>query len=90
MNTKGRSMAEKFDITAKVTALVLEQFEEQPSQKVLAPTTHFADLGLDWLGCTQLIMSLEEEFSIIISDQEATELVSIQAIVAYLQAHISR
>ena len=84
-------MAEKFDITAKVTALVLEQCEDlQVPQSSVLPHTQFEDLGFDWLSSMQLIMSLEEEFSVIISDEDAQQLVSIQAVVAYVQAHAGK
>ncbi len=82
-------MAEKFDIASKITALVLEQCEEQPETLVLS-TTQFADLGFDWLARMQLVMSIEEEFSLIISDEDAAQLVSIQAVVTYLQAHTTK
>ncbi len=72
------------DITAKVVALVLEQYEEEKPEKI-DPEMQLVDLGLDWLASIQLIMQIEEEFGIAISDTEAQELVSVQAIVAYLQ-----
>lgn len=72
------------DITAKVVSLVLEQYEEEKPEKI-DPEMQLVDLGLDWLASIQLIMQIEEEFGIAISDTEAQELVSVQAIVAYLQ-----
>ena len=88
---KGKKMADKFDINAKVTALVLEQCQDlQITPSTLLPHTQFEDLGFDWLSCMQLIMSLEEEFSIIISDEDAQQLVSIQTVVAYVQAHAGK
>ncbi len=82
-------MAEKYDMTAKITALVLEQFEEKPSVP-LDPATQFSDFGFDWLAHIQLIMSVEEEFGVIISDEEAEGLVSIHALVMYLQSNAGR
>ena len=82
-------MTEKYDMTAKVTALVLEQCEEKPLTP-LESATQFSDLGFDWLAHIQLIMSIEEEFGIIISDEQAEELVSIQAIVSYLQSQTQK
>ena len=82
-------MAEKYDMTAKILALVLEQCEQQPLA-LPDPTTQFTDLGFDWLAHIQLIMSIEEEFGIIISDEEAEGLVSIQAVVSYLQNQIQK
>lgn len=82
-------MNEKHDTASRVTALVLEQFDEvKPA--TIDPIVQFSDLGLDWLACIQLVMALEEEFGIVISDEDAQNLVSVQTVVSYLQTHPSR
>ena len=78
-------MTMQSDITAKVVALILEQYEEEKPEKI-DPETQLVDLGIDWLASIQLIMQIEEEFGIVISDAEAEQLVSVQAIVAYLKS----
>lgn len=78
-------MTMQSDITAKVVALILEQYEEEKPEKIDSEM-QLLDLGIDWLASIQLIMQIEEEFGIVISDAEAEQLVSVQAIVAYLQS----
>lgn len=78
-------MVEKHDLVSRVTALIAEQCEEQQSAVVaLDFQKTFDDLGFDWLSHAELVMRLEEEFSIIITDGDAQALVSPQAVVAYL------
>ncbi len=43
------------------------------------------DLGADSLDAVELIMALEEEFDISVSDEKAQELKSVQDIVSYLE-----
>jgi acyl carrier protein len=78
-------MAEKHDVLSKVTALIVEQCEEQVPSLPLDGHTPFEELGIDWLAHAELIMRLEEEFSLIISDEEAEGLVNLQAVVQYLE-----
>lgn len=77
-------MAEKHDVISKVTALIVEQCEEQVPTLPLDNRVTFEELGFDWLAHAELIMRLEEEFSLIISEEEAEGLVSFQAVVQYL------
>ncbi len=77
-------MAEKHDLISKVTTLIVEQCDEQVPTLPLGLQTSFEELGFDWLAHTELVMRLEEEFSLIISDEEAENLVNLQAIVKYL------
>lgn len=44
------------------------------------------DLGVDSLDAVEIIMNIEKEFNISISDQEAETLDSIDAIVDYLES----
>lgn len=77
-------MTQKFDIATKVTTLVKDQLEDYPSDHI-DPLMSFEELGFDWLATTGLIMDLEQEFSIIISDEDAEQFINIQSIVLYVQ-----
>jgi len=77
-------MVEKHDLVSKITNLIVEQCEEQVPALPLDGHMLFEELGFDWLAHTELVMRLEEEFSLIISDEDAEELVNLQSVIAYL------
>ena len=77
-------MAEKHDLVSKITTLIVEQCDEQVPALPLDPHVPFEELGFDWLAHTELVMRIEEEFSLIIGDEEAEGLVNLQAVIAYL------
>lgn len=81
-------MATILERIKKVTAEQLGMNEEQ-----VIPTASFIDdLGADSLDLVELIMSLEEEFSVSgkkleIPDEDAEKLTTVQAVIDYLAAH---
>ncbi len=77
-------MVEKHDLVSRVTALIGQVNEEQQMTIPADFQKTFEDLGFDWLSHAELVMRLEEEFSIIISDEDAQALVTPQMVVAYL------
>ncbi|KAK3044962.1 Acyl carrier protein, mitochondrial, partial [Coniosporium uncinatum] len=51
----------------------------------LSPTSHFSnDLGLDSLDTVEVVMAIEEEFSIEIPDKEADAIHSVDKAVEYI------
>ena len=54
----------------------------------MTPTSAFAkDLGLDSLDSVEVVMALEEEFSVEIPDAEADKISSVPEAVAYLASN---
>ena len=54
----------------------------------MTPTAKFAeDLGADSLDTVELVMELEEEFSIEVPDEAAEKLTSVSAVVEYIKAN---
>jgi len=51
----------------------------------IVPTATFKDLGADSLDLVEIVMALEEKFSIEISDEEATTLKTISDVLEYLK-----
>jgi acyl carrier protein len=54
----------------------------------VVPTASFVDdLGADSLDLVELIMSMEEEFDIDISDEDAEQIVTVKDAIAYIDSH---
>jgi acyl carrier protein len=54
----------------------------------IVPEASFVDdLGADSLDLVELIMSMEEEFDIEISDEEAEKLVTVKDVLDYIAKH---
>ena len=45
------------------------------------------DLGADSLDLVELIMSMEEEFDVEISDEDAEKIATVKDAIAYVHAH---
>ena len=71
-------------IFEQVKNALAKQFELDP--ETITPETNLIDdLGADSLDVVELIMSLEDEFGIAISDEDAAELYTVGRIVEYLE-----
>ena len=68
----------------KVRDALAAQFELDPD-KITMETNLIDDLGADSLDVVELIMNIEDEFGISISDEEAVNLSSVQKIVEFLE-----
>ena len=68
----------------KVQEALAKQFEMDP-QTITMDTNLIDDLGADSLDVVELIMELEDEFGVTISDEAAAELYTVGRIVEYLE-----
>lgn len=68
----------------KVKSVLAQQFELDP-ESITMDTNLIDDLGADSLDVVELIMSLEDEFGIAISDNDAAHLYTVGRIVDYLE-----
>lgn len=71
----------------KVQTILADQFEVS-ADSISADTNIVDDLGADSLDVVELIMSVEDEFGLQISDEDATELTTVGKIVEYIEARL--
>lgn len=72
-------------IEEKVKHIIAEQLSVEESQ-VKPEASFINDLGADSLDTVELIMALEEEFGIEISDEEAEKIQTVQAAIDFIKA----
>ena len=74
------------DTFAKVKKIIVEQLGVEEDQ--VEPTASFVeDVNADSLDLVELIMSLEEEFSLEISDDAAAKIQTVQDAIDYIHEH---
>jgi len=72
----------------KIKAIIVEQLGVDESE--VTPEAHFIDdLGADSLDTVELVMALEEEFGIEISDEEAEKIQTVGDVAKYIDEHAS-
>ena len=77
----------KDEILKKVREITSEQLGVDEAQ--VTPEAKFVDdLGADSLDTVELVMALEEEFDLEISDEDAEKLVTVQKGVDYIEDHL--
>ena len=74
-------------IEEKVIDIIVDKLGVERSE--VTPEAVFVDdLGADSLDLVELIMAMEEEFSIEISDEDAEKIQTVQDVVNYINEHM--
>uniref|UniRef100_A0A7V4A0L0 Acyl carrier protein n=1 Tax=Thermus tengchongensis TaxID=1214928 RepID=A0A7V4A0L0_9DEIN len=75
------------EIFEKVKAVIVDKLSVEP-EKVTLEARFIEDLGADSLDTVELIMGLEDEFGLEISDEDAEKIRTVKDAVAYIQSKL--
>jgi len=73
-------------VEQKVFDIIVEQLKVSP-EEVTLEASFIEDLGADSLDLVELIMAMEEEFGLEISDEDAEKIQTVQDAVDYITEH---
>jgi acyl carrier protein len=74
-------------VERRVIEIIVEQLGVS-EEEVALEASFVDDLGADSLDLVELIMALEEEFGLEISDEDAEKIQTVQDVVNYITEHV--
>jgi acyl carrier protein len=74
-------------VERRVIEIIVEQLGVS-EEEVTLEASFIEDLGADSLDLVELIMAMEEEFGIEISDEDAEKIQTVQDVVSYINEHM--
>jgi len=76
-------MAQEQEILSKVREMVASQLGKSEDE-ITMESSFIEDLGADSLDLVELIMSMEDEFGIEISDEDAESIITVQDAINFI------
>ncbi len=76
------------DVETRVREIISDQLGVAANE-VTPEASFIEDLGADSLDIVELVMALEEEYGMEISDEDAEKIRTVKDVVDYIQAHKS-
>jgi len=76
------------DLFEKVKQLIAEKLDIEDPSKITPEARFIEDLGADSLDLVELIMGLEDEFGLEISDEEAENIKTVADAIEFIKARL--
>ena len=73
------------DLESRIKEIIAERLEVK-LESVKNESKFIADLGADSLDTVELIMAIEDEYKFEVSDDEAEQLTTVQAVIDYVKS----
>ena len=77
------------NVEEKVKSIIVEQLGVDEAE-VAIEAKFVDDLGADSLDTVELVMALEEEFNLEISDEDAEKIATVGDAVRYIETHVKK
>ncbi|NWK68502.1 acyl carrier protein [Bacillus paramycoides] len=75
------------DVLERVTKIIVDRLGVEETEVVTAASFK-EDLGADSLDVVELVMQLEDEFEMEISDEDAEKIATVGDAVTYIESHL--
>jgi acyl carrier protein len=74
------------DVLSRITKIIVDRLGVEEAE-VKLEATFKEDLGADSLDVVELVMELEDEFDLEISDEDAEKISTVKDVVDYINSH---